>query len=97
MVSAFLAIGTFGAVLWWLGLAIVVLVVIPAVVLVAATLIRTITEIHRYAEDIRQDSSAVSARAGEAAALSDTPAFAAEVGSRLQRYAETLPRARNRS
>lgn len=47
-----LAIGGGAALVWWLGLALVVLVVIPVVVFVAVEIIRAVNEIRHYSDDI---------------------------------------------
>lgn len=87
MSNAFVAIGTAAAVWWWIGLAILVLVIIPAVLFVALTLIRTIAEIGRYAADIRTHGAGLADAVARSGSLEATPGLAAGLGEQLQRYA----------
>jgi hypothetical protein len=82
-----IVVGTVGTTLWWVGLALLVLVVIPLVLFVAITLIRTIAEIGRYAEDIRTHGAGLADAVGRTAPLEATPSLAADVGAGLARYA----------
>jgi hypothetical protein len=79
--------GTVGTTLWWVGLAVLVLVVIPLVLFVALTLLRTVAEIGRYADDIREHGAGLADAVGQATPLGSTPALAADVGAGLARYA----------
>lgn len=66
----FVAIGTGAAVLWWVGLVLVVLVVVPLVLFLARDIIRSIAEIRRYSEDILEHG------VGLAGALDPVPELA---------------------
>lgn len=84
--DAFIALSAVGATLWWIGLAVLVVIVLPAVLLVALTLVRTIAEIERYAKDISAHGAGLADAVGNAAALEATPGLAAEVGAQLRDY-----------
>lgn len=64
------AIGAGAAFVWWLGLALVVLVVVPLVLFLAVEIIRSIAEIRRYSEDILEHG------VGLAGALDPVPELA---------------------
>ncbi|MBW3619946.1 MAG: hypothetical protein KY461_06855 [Actinobacteria bacterium] len=64
------AIGTGPAVVWWLGLALVVLVVVPLVLFLARDIILALAEIRRYSEDILEHG------VGLAGALDPVPELA---------------------
>lgn len=87
-----LAISGGAAVLWWLGLALVVLVVIPAVLLVASQIVRTLTEIRQYSDDILEHGLGLAGALDPLPELERTRALAAEVGTGFGRVASGLAR-----
>lgn len=87
-----LAVGGWAAVLWWLGLAVVVFVVIPAVLLVAVQVLRALTEIRRYSEDILEHGVGLAGALDPVPELERTRALSAEVGSGFGRVAAGLSR-----
>lgn len=85
-----LAIGTGWAVLWWAGLALVVLVVVPIVLFLARDIILALREIRLYAEDIRQHGGAVASSLEAVGELDRTRELGAGVGSVVGRIAAAL-------
>lgn len=85
-----LAIGTGMAVLWWLGLAVIVLVVVPVVLFLARDIILALREIQLYAEDIRQHGDAIAASLEAVGELDHTRELGSDVGSTVGRMAAAL-------
>lgn len=87
-----LAVSGGAAVLWWLGLAFVVLVVIPAVLVVAAEVLRALNEIRRYSDDILEHGVGLAGALDPVPELERTRALSAEVSSGFGRVADGLAR-----
>lgn len=58
--------------LWWLGNAVLLLVVVPVVLLLANRVIRPATEIQRYAEDILEHGVNLTGHLDPVPAVADT-------------------------
>ena len=80
------------AVLWWLGLALVVLVVIPVVLLVAAQVVRALHEIRQYSDDILEHGIGLAGALDPLPELDRTRVLSAEVESGFGRVAAGLAR-----
>lgn len=87
-----LAVSGGAAVLWWLALALVVLVVIPAVLLVASQIVQVLREIRRYSDDILEHGIGVAGALDPLPELDRTRALSAEVGTGFGRVATGLAR-----
>ena len=85
-----LAIGTGWAVLWWAGLAAVVLVVVPVVLFLARDIILALREIQLYAEDVRHHGGAVAASLDSVGELDRTRELGTDIGSAVGRIAAAL-------
>lgn len=85
-----LAIGAGMAVLWWLGLAIVVFVVVPVVLFLARDIILALREIQLYADDIRQHGGEIATSLEAVGELDRTRELASDVGSTVERIAAAL-------
>lgn len=66
--------------LWWVGIAILYLVIIPLVGLLAHRLLRPLREIKRYSDDIRSGVAQVGSNVAAVAALEDTQQRLERVG-----------------
>lgn len=84
------AIGTGAAVAWWIGLAVFLLVVVPAVAFVAWRLIQVVAEIRRYADDIRDHGLGLAGELEAVERLGRTGELAAAVREPLARYAAAV-------
>ncbi len=87
-----LAIGTGMAVLWWAGLALVVLVVVPVVLFLAREIIVALREIQLYAEDIRHHGGGIATALEPVGELERTRALATDVGDQVGRIGSSLGR-----
>lgn len=87
-----LAISTGMAVLWWAGLAVVVLVVVPVVLFLARAIIVSLREIQRYAEDIRHHGGGIASALEPVSELERTRALATDVGDQVGRIGTGLGR-----
>lgn len=87
-----LAVSGGAAVLWWLALALVVLVVIPAVLLVASQIVQVLREIRRYSDDILEHGIGVAGALDPLPELDRTRALSAEVEAGFGRVATGLAR-----
>ena len=85
-----LAIGTGMAVLWWVGLALVVVVVVPVVLFLARDIILALREIQLYAEDIRHHGAATATSLDAVGELERTRELGAGVGATVERIAAAL-------
>ena len=83
-------IGPLAATFWWIGLAVFVLVVIPAVALVALRLIQVVAEIGRHAEDIRTHGAGLAQELEAVGALEQTSDLASTLRDGLARYAQAV-------
>lgn len=79
-------------ILWWLGIALLFLVVIPTVVLLAHRLAGVIREIGRYADDALEYGLATTENLDPIPALIDTRELVKRVGTGLDPYLEATER-----
>jgi hypothetical protein len=86
------AIGTGAAALWWLGLAVVVLVVVPVVLLLARDIIRALSEIRRYSEDILEHGVGLAGNLDPVPELERTRDLSRAVGTEFGQLAAGLKR-----
>lgn len=73
------------ATLWWVGIAVLYLVVIPLVAFLAHRLLRPIREIKRYSDDIRLGVSRVGSNVEAVTALTETREKLERLGPALGR------------
>ncbi len=76
--------------LWWVGNALLLLVVIPVVVFLATKIISRALEIRRYAKDILEHGAAIDANLEPVPALADTRRHCGVVREQAVRYLEAL-------
>ncbi len=69
--------------LWWIGIAILFLVVIPLVVVLAHGLLRTVREIKLYANDVNAQVAKVASNVSAVPALAETQELVAKLGPAL--------------
>ncbi|MDX1659611.1 MAG: hypothetical protein R3343_12380 [Nitriliruptorales bacterium] len=86
------AIGPVAATFWWIGLVVLVLVVIPAVAVIALRLIQVVAEIRRHAEDIRTHGAGLAGELEAVGALHETAELASTLKDGLARYARAVGR-----
>lgn len=77
---------------WWIGNAVLLLVVIPLVVVLAEAVIRPTVEIKRYAEDILDNGVAVTMNLDPVPVLVDTRRMVGETLAGVARYGAALDR-----
>lgn len=80
------------AALWWLGIAVVVLVVVPAVLIVALHIVNSLVEIRDYSADILEHGVGLAGALDPVPELEHTRALSAEVGDGFGRVAAGLAR-----
>lgn len=76
--------------LWWIGNAVLLLVVIPLVLAIAEGVIRPTVEIRRYADDILANGLRVAANLDPVPALVDTRRMVGETLAGVARYGAAL-------
>lgn len=86
------AIGAGPAFVWWLGLALVVLVVIPLVLFLARDIILAIAEIRRYSEDILEHGVGLAGALDPVPELAHTRELTQAVGGEFTKLAAGLKR-----
>lgn len=86
------SIGPLAATLWWVAIAIFVLVIVPAVALVAWRLIQVVAEIRRYADDIKLHGSGLADELRAVDALDETRELTNLLKGDLARYADAVGR-----
>lgn len=79
-------------VLWWIGNAVILLVVVPVVLLLSRRILVTAHEILRYAGDIDERSAALAANLAPVPSLAGTRDQAGEVRTQSVAYADALRR-----
>jgi hypothetical protein len=79
-------------VLWWIGNAVLVFVVIPLVLYLAKKVISQILEIRRYADDILEHGAGIDKNLEPAPALLETRQHVGEVKDAAVRYLGALQR-----
>ena len=85
-------VGWAGAVVWWLGLAAVVFVVVPVVLVVARGIIRSLVEIRRYSDDILQHAGMLGTSLDAVSELDRTRQLSATVARGFDDVAAGLAR-----
>lgn len=75
---------------WWIGNAVLILIVIPVVVLVANRVITPAVEIRKYADDILANGVLVTANLDPVPALVDTREMVGETLAGIARYGAAL-------
>lgn len=78
--------------LWWIGNAVVLVVVVPLVVILANRVIRPAVEIQAYADDILEHGVLLTEYLAPVPALIDTDAKIADVTGEAVRYVTALRR-----
>jgi hypothetical protein len=87
-----IAIGAGWATIWWLGLAVVVLVVVPLVLLIARDILRAVKEIRQYSDDILQHGVGLAGELDPVPELQHTSDLTRSVSGDLERLASGLQR-----
>ena len=77
-------------VLWWIGNAVLLLVVIPAVVIVAQRVLRPALEIRRYADDLAENGALIPGHLDPLADAERTTDLAKDVAVGLERYRRAI-------
>lgn len=77
-------------VLWWIGNAVLLVVVVPVVVLLANRVIRPAVEVDRYASDILEHGVGLTQNLEPVPALLDTQALVAVAKGHAVRYVVAL-------
>lgn len=78
------------AVWWWIGLVVLYFVVIPVILTLSHRLLRQISEINRYAEDVLEHGLGITANLEPVPALLETRELVKSVGARLGTYAQAV-------
>ncbi len=82
-----------GAAVWWsIGIAALVLVVIPLVAFLAHRMVSHIVEIKRYADDVLDHGVAITANLAPMPVLLETRVLVKKVGAGLGAYAGSVDR-----
>ena len=76
--------------LWWIGNAVLILVVIPVVVLIANRVVSPAVEISKYADDILANGVLVTANLDPVPALIETRRMVGETLAGVARYGAAL-------
>lgn len=77
-------------ILWWIGNAVLILVVIPLVVLIANRVVSPAVEISKYADDILANGVLVTANLDPVPALIETRRMVGETLAGVARYGAAL-------
>ncbi len=77
---------------WWIGNAVLILVVAPLVVVLANRLVRQVLDIKQYADDILEHGVAVTANLDPVPALGDTARLVETAKEAAARYAAAAGR-----
>lgn len=78
------------AVWWWIGVVVLFLVVAPVVVYLAHRLLAHILEIHRYADDVRENGAEITKNLEPIPVLAETRDLVKGVDSALRRYVRAV-------
>ncbi len=81
-------------ILWWLGVTVYVLVIVPVVIVILNQVIRPALEIREYADDITRFGSQFGRHLDALRGLSATHERAKQVHADLERYGRALERMR---
>lgn len=76
--------------LWWIGNALLLLVVVPAVVALALRVLRPAQEIRRYAVEVLEHTRGIGDGLGPLPAVAETRTLAEELAGRATRLALVL-------
>ncbi|MPY98658.1 MAG: hypothetical protein GEU97_11805 [Actinophytocola sp.] len=79
-------LSTGGAILWWIGVAVLFLVVIPLVLALSVMVLRRLREIKDYASDVLDNGVRITENLAPVPALHDTRSLTASVADRLRTY-----------
>ncbi len=85
-------LSTGGAIMWWIGVAVLFLVVIPLVLALSLMVLRRLREIKDYAADVLDNGVRVTANLEPVPALHDTLTLTASVADGLRRYVGAVGR-----
>ncbi|GAA5106736.1 hypothetical protein [Haloechinothrix salitolerans] len=85
-------LSTGGAIMWWIGVAVLFLVVIPLVLALSLMVLRRLREIRDYAADVLDNGVRVTANLEPVPALHDTLTLTASVADGLRRYVGAVSR-----
>lgn len=85
-------LSTGGAIMWWIGVAVLFLVVIPLVLALSLMVLRRLREIRDYAADVLDNGVRVTANLEPVPALYDTVTLTASVADGLRRYVSAVSR-----
>lgn len=77
---------------WWVGNAVLILIVIPLVVVLAEAVIRPAVEIKRYSEDILENGVKVTSNLDPVPALVETAKMVNDTLAGVARYGAALDR-----
>jgi mannose/fructose/N-acetylgalactosamine-specific phosphotransferase system component IIC len=80
------------AVWWWAGILVLLLVVIPVVLLLVQRVLRHISEIKHYAEDVLEHGLAIAGNLEPVPALAETRELVKRVGGGLGDYVASVDR-----
>jgi 4-amino-4-deoxy-L-arabinose transferase-like glycosyltransferase len=80
------------AVWWWLGLLVLVLVVVPNLLLVIQRVLRHLSEIRHYADDVLEHGLGIAGNLEPVPALAETRDLVKRVGGGLDGYAAAVDR-----
>lgn len=75
---------------WWIGNAVLLLVVAPAVTLLLHRLARPVAEIRHYADDVLEHAGGALTALGAAEGLQETRELVAQAGAGVQSYASAV-------
>lgn len=83
-------IGVLPALAWWIGIAGLVLVVIPGVVVLTTGIVASLNEVHDYAADILDHGVGLAGNLDPIPELATTRDVAKQVGAGIDRYGAAL-------
>jgi hypothetical protein len=78
--------------LWWIGDAVLIVVVVPLVALLLRRLLSPVLDIGRYVEDVHRDAGSVDVALDDVPALVITRGLVHRVGAGLVRYVNAVDR-----
>ena len=80
------------AVWWWIGILVLLLVVIPTVLLLVQRVLRHISEIKHYADDVLEHGLGIAGNLDPVPALAETRDLVGRVGAGLGEYVAAVDR-----
>lgn len=84
--------GTWGAALWWLGLVVFFVLVVPVVIFLAARIVADLRKIRAYAADILEHGVGLAANLDPVPELATTRDLVRQVAAGIGRYAAAIRR-----